>query len=472
MGGSAGGDSVAGNPSAAGGAAGDADAHGGAGASQGGGAADGNAGAAGDGGDCSLSPVDVLVLLDRSASMLEPPTLPDGTLGITSKWELLVPPLLSALEASPSSIRWGLKVFPEGDLMECAAGSVTDHVYVPFGAASAVIDAIQTTTPNGNGTPTGDAVQRAAEYLAAMNDDRPKFILLVTDGHPSCAGVTATEPGMQGADMAQAYAVGTLMAAHLSGFSSFVVAVGTNAQSERSALNAMAGASGRPAPALHPLDTLFYLGNNDEEIAAALADALAGASACPAPPQPALALPYVEDFEDGVADGFIVNPEDAALAGVAWSVIAEGENSVYAPEQAYADPTLVIGGDRRWNDVRVSARVTFAGAQSDEGSVTLVARYRENGAGYFLEYEAAGYVRLRTRSGDFTTDLVPRTQVPPAGATAHELSLVAHGGDLSIFVDGVLVASATDSTPLPPGGIALGAVESTPRFDDLRVSAP
>jgi hypothetical protein len=472
MGGSAGSDGVAGDPSAAGGAAGDADAHGGAGASQGGGAADGNAGAAGDGGDCSLSPVDVLVLLDRSKSMTEPPTLPDGTLGTSSKWELLVPPLLSALEASPSSIRWGLKLFPEGDLLECAAGSVTDHVDVPFGAASAVIDAIQSATPGGNGTPTGDAVQRAAEYLAAVNDDRPKFILLVTDGHPSCAGVTATEPGMQGADMARAYAVGTLAAAHLSGFSSFVVAVGTNGEAERAALNAMAGASGRPAPALHPLDTLFYLGNGDAEIAAALANALSGASACPAPAPPALALPYTEDFEDGVADGFVVNPEDAALAGFAWSVVAEGENSVYAPEQAYADTSLVIGGDRRWNDVRVSARVTFAGAQSDEGIVTLVARYRENGAGYFLEYEAAGYVRLRARSGDFTTDLVPRTQVPPAGATAHELSLVANGGDLSIFVDGVLVAIATDPTPLPPGGIALGAVESTPRFDDLHVSAP
>lgn len=213
----------------------------------------------------------VLLLLDRSASMQDPP---DEEAGGAPKWDHIVPALLEVIASTRTTVSWALKVFPEGQGDECVEGSVTDAVPVAFGEgddvsvlqakADEVLAAVMATADEGNGTPTGDAVAASAAYLSTLTSTNRKFILLATDGEPSCAGTT------EGQEEARPYATDAVTAAHEQGFDTFVVGVATTKENAQIALNDMATAGGQPLPNTNPLATKFYLGNNQAELAAAL----------------------------------------------------------------------------------------------------------------------------------------------------------------------------------------------------------
>jgi hypothetical protein len=194
---------------------------------------------------------DVLLVLDRSASMQDPP---DGATALTSKWNLLVPALSEVITSTDATIAWGLKSFPEGELGECVAGDVTDHVDVPIATAnaSALTPAIQALTPQGNGTPTSDAIDAAVAYLTATDDQRPKFLLLATDGAPSCAGT------IKDSTQASAAAIQAITNALSAGFPTFVLGISTTKISATTTLNAMATAGGRARSSADPTAPLFY----------------------------------------------------------------------------------------------------------------------------------------------------------------------------------------------------------------------
>src|SRR4029077_16657292 len=132
---------------------------------------------------------EVLLLLDRSASMADPP---DGATDPTPKWNLVVPAVNQVITDSDSALSWALKVFPEGTGSECVAGNVTSKIDVPMAPmnAAAGVAGGNATPDTGNGPPSGDAVNAAVEYLKNLPDTNPKYILLATDGEPSCAGTT------------------------------------------------------------------------------------------------------------------------------------------------------------------------------------------------------------------------------------------------------------------------------------------
>ena len=106
------------------------------------------------------------------------------------KWNAVIPALKQVIMDTDAAVSWGLKVFPEGEGSECIATSVTPNVVVPVAPMNAtnVISAIDSTMALGNGTPTGDAVTAAFNYLKGLTSTNPKYILLATDGAPSCAG--------------------------------------------------------------------------------------------------------------------------------------------------------------------------------------------------------------------------------------------------------------------------------------------
>ena len=216
-------------------------------------------------------PAEVLLVLDRSASMKDPPEETTETL---PKWDLIIPALLHVVEQTGSTLSWGLKVFPEDGPDEgdpaCSAGSVTDSIQVEIAEnnAQAVMDAISATDDGGDGTPTGDAMRQAAAYLegrAGLNDYN-RYILLATDGEPSCINVTATSAGQEGQEEARPYAVAAVTEAANAGFHTFVVGVGTNKESAKLSLNDLAIAGLEPASCANPLDDCFYLGNSQEQL--------------------------------------------------------------------------------------------------------------------------------------------------------------------------------------------------------------
>jgi hypothetical protein len=203
----------------------------------------------------TLSPADLLVLLDRSGSMVnsianddqcDPPTS-----SCPQRWATMVQGMTKVLASAPSSIDWGLKFFStpgitgaQGSTAEGCVVSPGVEVAMGKGNSIAILAAITSTTPNYN-TPTRAAIQTAVSYLQGLGDGRPKHILLATDGQPNCAlnGAYATAPDM---DAALAAIDGALVA----GIKVYVIGVGPSAGN----LDEMArrGGTGKFYPALSP----------------------------------------------------------------------------------------------------------------------------------------------------------------------------------------------------------------------------
>jgi von Willebrand factor type A domain len=214
--------------------------------------------------DLQRKPAEILIVLDRSASMNDPP---DGQpTGSPSKWSLVVPGVNEVVTTTASAVSWGLKVFPEGEGSECVAASVTSAIPVPIAPnnASAVTGAVTATTAAGNGTPTGDAIKAAVTYLQTLTDPNPKFILLATDGEPSCAGTT------KNSTTARTYAVQAVKDAVTAGFKVFVVGVATTKTTATQALNDMANNGGEARADSNPLATRFYLASTKDELVTSL----------------------------------------------------------------------------------------------------------------------------------------------------------------------------------------------------------
>ena len=70
-------------------------------------------------------------------------------------------------------------------------------------------------------TPTALALKAATTYLGTVNDNRPKFILLATDGEPNCRGGQIMNTDLDGASAAA-------KAAYDAGYPVYVIGIGPN----------------------------------------------------------------------------------------------------------------------------------------------------------------------------------------------------------------------------------------------------
>jgi hypothetical protein len=209
-------------------------------------------------------PAKVLFVLDRSGSMED---APDGASTSTSKWDLTVPAVNQVITDTNSQVAWGLKTFPEGDVAYCTVTNAIDVEIAPNNAAT-VTARVTATTPKGNGTPTGDVMKAAVAYLQSLDaagDTDQKYILLATDGEPSCVGGSETDQST-----ARPYAVQAVTDAATAGYHTFVVGVATTKDNAMQALNDMATAGLEARPDPNPLATKFYLANTKDELVSAL----------------------------------------------------------------------------------------------------------------------------------------------------------------------------------------------------------
>jgi Mg-chelatase subunit ChlD len=272
-------------------------------------------------------PVDILVVLDRSASMS------DDAAGLTptgptdpSKWDQIVPALTDVIRQTGDSFNWGLKTFPEEGLA-CSATSLTGKIDVPVAPMNkdAMIAAIQALTPTGAGTPIGGAIRVATDSLLASKDGNPTFLLLVTDGGASCTGkagnlVADTE------SFANPDTQAAITSAVNTGYRTFVLAPNTSRPTDMAALNSFAVAGQEAVPATRPGLPRYYVAGAQGELVTALEQAALDTATCElrlshAPPVP-------EDVTV-IVDGAVVPRDPAHLEGWDLGGIANGFLDLY-----------------------------------------------------------------------------------------------------------------------------------------------
>jgi hypothetical protein len=183
---------------------------------------------------------ELLLVLDRSGSMNE------GVEGsINSRWTETSAAVDDVLARTDGSTSWGLKTFPAPEGCD-----VQPEVEVPIGPRSQpVIAAVRATMPNqgASGTPTADAIQAGTRYLSGRTTRNPKYMVVATDGLPTC-------PQFDFA-VAEQEALDALAAARTAGIDTFVIGIATLGTDADRVLGLMAAAGGRPratTPAYHP----------------------------------------------------------------------------------------------------------------------------------------------------------------------------------------------------------------------------
>jgi hypothetical protein len=195
---------------------------------------------------------DVVVLLDHSGSMDQ--RAGSGGGGAT-KWEDAAA-AVKATVAGSSNLSWGLKLFPTG--AQACGASPTVEVPVSGTSATAIRAAIDGAGAPSGGTPTTATVQAATAYLKSLTFPFPRYIVLATDGAPTCLGDSA-----QMRDDARAIAaIGEAAAA---GFRTYVIGIAT-AAADNDTLNRMAEAGGTARAGT----TRYYPASNRAELTATL----------------------------------------------------------------------------------------------------------------------------------------------------------------------------------------------------------
>jgi hypothetical protein len=192
--------------------------------------------------DVTRRPADVLLVLDRSASMIEHEVT--GLNGqMVTRAQAAKDAVGSIVRETEADILWGLKMFPEGNSAYCVVTPDKVDVTLDLNNYANISKVVNADAFDGDGTPTAAAVSAGANYLKnTVKDGNSKYLILATDGEPSdndknqCTGTWAS-PDVKTA------AVNAVAAAAADGIKTYVIGVNTSSSSSsRTTLNRLAQA--------------------------------------------------------------------------------------------------------------------------------------------------------------------------------------------------------------------------------------
>jgi hypothetical protein len=250
----------------------------------------------------SKTPADLLVVLDRSGSM-GMTTTPGRT-----RWDDARDAVIDAVTRG-TGFAWGLKVFPSIRAVGNCDVTATVEVPVGFDHAPAITNALMhagpPTAPLGAGTPTEQGILAGTDFLKTVTTSAPKYMVLVTDGEPTCPGI----PGAPPLD-------GTIKAvsdAAAAGFRTFVIGMSTASLAAN--LNRLADAGGKPRSA----EPRYYPAENRADLDGALEAISRAVTTCVFP---LVTRPLDPDFV-GVTVGSMLVPRDLQRTE-GWDYVPDG----------------------------------------------------------------------------------------------------------------------------------------------------
>jgi hypothetical protein len=219
-------------------------------------------------------PATVVLLQDRSTSMRN--TLSGGA----TRWATVVQAVKPVLQQTQGGISWGFKLFPDGKACGVPAGVNIEPAVGNAGAITARLDGIRVEANASDnqglwdGTPVAPALRQTARYLASLPSDKQKYIVLATDGQPTCKG---GDPLLGGGDPDEDdHPSGPAAVAEVAGQGIKVPVIGiafsetwdpTDLDDNEVTLNEMAKAGGMP----RSMDPAYYAANSSAELTAAFA---------------------------------------------------------------------------------------------------------------------------------------------------------------------------------------------------------
>ncbi|MFH2008612.1 MAG: hypothetical protein ABI333_18640 [bacterium] len=235
-------------------------------------------------------PPDMLIVLDRSGSMMLAPGFPP--IG-ASKWDIMKTSLGIVLPARDANIQFGLSVFPTDEDCGVDPGA---RVPIQLNNASAILAWLNGSGPGGN-TPAHFGLQEALIYYQSIPvNPAGQYVLFATDGIPNCGG---NPPNVDiTTDVETVQAVQDLANA---GIHTFVLGFGGLLGLDPQVLNDAAQAGLEPKPGGPPH---FYHADDAQGLQTAL-DTIAGGIIVPSCSYELTSLPPVPDdvavYFDGVA---------------------------------------------------------------------------------------------------------------------------------------------------------------------------
>lgn len=127
---------------------------------------------------------DMLILFDRSASM-------DTAFESGTRYQAVAAALSKIVQSYAARIRFGFQEMPGrqgcSDALNTSCCVSPPVVPVAEANAAAVVDALTSALPMEGSTPTAGALHAAYDYYQSLDDNvSNRYLLLVTDGVPSC----------------------------------------------------------------------------------------------------------------------------------------------------------------------------------------------------------------------------------------------------------------------------------------------
>lgn len=181
------------------------------------------------------------IVLERSGSMLlDLAGHPGVAEPAKQRWGIARAAIERAVAAYNNKLPIGLTLFPADDL--CGT-SGTLRIPPGYDTLAAIHTALSdgSSSPNGGGIPTCGAVRRAARELGGQG--RESYLLLITDGMPSCDATCSFDPLDPAAGAVSAIAAASSASSPVK---TFVLGIGSLPPAARSALTRMADAGGVP----------------------------------------------------------------------------------------------------------------------------------------------------------------------------------------------------------------------------------
>lgn len=280
-------------------------------------------------------PPDLMIVLDRSGSMMRNTQGNEPATGETIRWDYTQKALNSAMNATDENVAWGLKMYPTctpgnnpANKYECLPDSCATNGLLEtpdLGKAAAFSTLILQNTPriDVGATPTAPAVSEAIAVLKARNNGRPKYILLATDGDPNC-GLDASMVRKDSIGD-RAGAVAAVAEAKAAGIDVFVLGIAIKDPAATTdvgllraheTLNLMADAGGRARIG----DIKYYPATSEADINKAVTEIAAAAVSCTlplaqAPPADASTRVDIDKVmvEENAAEGWSFGPNRSSI---------------------------------------------------------------------------------------------------------------------------------------------------------------